>query len=80
MMKDHHDQDWIWKQLVANMDGSGKIVWAKHNKMKIGNVKAVVANFVVLYLDIDTWSILNKCKCSYTKIQVEFFLKFFYMV
>ncbi len=50
------------------MDGNGKIVWANNNKMQIGNVKATVVNFVVLYLDINICSILNKCRWNYTKI------------
>jgi hypothetical protein len=50
---------------VASMDGSGKIIWAKHNEIQTVNVKAVAADSVVLYLDIDTWSVFNKCQCRY---------------
>ncbi len=68
MMKDHHDQYWTWEELVASMDGNGKIIWAKNKKMQIGNVKVMVVNFVVLYLDSNVWSILNKFRWSYTKV------------
>ncbi len=50
---------------VASMDGSGKIIWAKHNEIQTVNVKAVAADSAVLYLDIDTWSVFNKCQCRY---------------
>lgn len=32
---------------VASMDGSGKIIWAKHNEIQTVNVKAVGADFEV---------------------------------
>jgi coatomer subunit beta' len=32
---------------VASMDGSGKIIWAKHNEIQTVNVKAVAADSVV---------------------------------
>lgn len=32
---------------VASMDGSGKIIWAKHNEIQTVNVKAVGADFQV---------------------------------
>ncbi|KAA8535000.1 hypothetical protein F0562_030003 [Nyssa sinensis] len=33
---------------VASMDGSGKIIWAKHNEIQIGNIKSVGADYEVM--------------------------------
>lgn len=33
---------------VASMDGSGKIIWAKHNEIQTVNIKAVGADFEVI--------------------------------
>lgn len=34
---------------VASMDNSGKIIWAKHNEIQTVNIKAVPADFEVIY-------------------------------
>lgn len=37
---------------VASMDGSGKIIWAKHTEIQTVNIKAVGADFEVTIASI----------------------------
>jgi hypothetical protein len=53
---------------VASMDGSGKIIWAKHNEIQTVNVRAVAADSAVLYKDHDTWFVLNEHRPGFISI------------